>query len=130
MSAYTFPLSGGLQATFNGVPIAVFMNDTPIGPVLIAARNLPGEGWIAFWTHGPRTNEQFQAEVDAVGGVIAWIKSFVQAINEAFAKVFSTAPPAPPSSNAVFSVQDVNRTLAANFVLLVTPSGPVFGPKA
>lgn len=128
MSAYQFPQSGGLSLMFNNIQCGIFFNETPLGTVMVAAKYSPMDGWLAFWSHGPNQDTNWQAECDAVGGIINFIKTLVAAINAAFIKAFGGGP-APPPVGTVFSTDAGNAALAQGFTLSPGATAPVMGVK-
>ncbi len=129
MSNHNPPASGGLFINFAGKNVGIWCEDTPVGPILLAATLDSASGWLAFWTHGPKPNGDWQSECDMKGGIIALIKSLLAEINAAFQATFNPPVPVPPPVGTPFSIDAMNAALAASFTLGAGTTAPVISAK-
>ena len=109
--AYTFPQNGGLQHTQDGKTVGVFFNDTPLGPVLIVGEKVDG-AWLGRWNKGPQQDADWNAQISAAGGELAFIRELIAQISLVIKNLFGGVAPVPSTFT-----EKMNAMLAAGFKL-------------
>ena len=112
--AYTFPQNGGLQYTQGGKTVGVFFNDTPLGPVLIVGEKVDGQ-WLGRWNKGPQQEADWNAQINAAGGELAFIRLLFAVMSAVIKNLFGGSGPVP----ATFT-EKMNAMLAAGFKIDAT----------
>lgn len=106
--SYPMPAIGGISFAFQSQVVHFFIVDVGngLGWELVCT-DTSGN---AIYFYGPKADTDMIAEINAAGGILAWLKSKFTAINAALVAHFI---PAPPPVGAI-TLDSINLTISAS----------------